>query len=83
MAVQVGAIGTGALAGLFLARKRSTFRRILYPTLTGGSVWAAFYLSSASNRKDTWSKIKDIENGYVNSISKYYKRTDKSRESKR
>lgn len=84
MTMQVGAIGSAALVGLFLARKRSTFRRIFYPTLAGGSVWAAFYLSSASNRKDTWNKIKDLDNGYMNSIvSRYYKGTHKSRDNKK
>ena len=85
MAMQVGAVGTAGLFGLFMARKRSTFRRILYPTLAGGSVWAAFYLSSASNRQETWNKFKEIDQGYLSSVSKYRKKKDgeKSTDSKR
>ena len=79
MAVQIGTIGTAGLLGLFAARKKSTFGRILYPTLAGGSVWAAFYLSSASNRKEVWSKYKQIEGGYLSSVSKYRKKADNDR----
>ena len=76
MAMQIGAIGAAGLLGLFVARKKSTFGRILYPTLAGGSAWTAFYLSSASNRKEAWSKYKKIEGGYLSSLSKYRKKTD-------
>ena len=76
LAIQIGAIGSAGLLGLLLARKRSTFRRILYPTLAGGSVWGAFYLSSASNRTEVWSKIKEIEKGYYTSIVKYRKKNN-------
>ena len=74
LAIQIGAIGSAGLFGLLLARQRSTFRRILYPTLAGGSVWAGLYLSSASNRTETWNKIKEIEKGYYTSIAKYRKK---------
>lgn len=76
LAIQIGAIGSAGLFGLLLARKRSTFGRILYPTLTGGSVWAAFYLSSPSNRTKTWTKIKEIEKGYSTRIAKYRKKNN-------
>ena len=74
LAIQVGAIGSAGLFGLLLARKRSTFRRILYPTLASGSAWAAFHLSSASNRTEAWNKFKEIEKGYHTSIAKYRKK---------
>lgn len=74
LAIQIGAIGSAGLFGLLLARKRSTFRRILYPTLAGGTVWAAFYLSSASHRAEAWRKMKEIEKGYSTSIAKYRKK---------
>lgn len=74
LAIQIGAIGSAGLFGLLLVRKRSTFRQILYPTLAGGSVWATFYLSSTSNRTETWNKIKEIEKGYYTSIAKYRKK---------
>lgn len=74
LAIEIGAIGSAGLFGLLLARKRSTFRHILYPILAGGSVWSAFYLSSASNRTEAWSKIKEIEKGYYTNIAKYRKK---------
>lgn len=76
LAIQIGTIGSAGLFGLLLVRKRSTFRRILYPTLAGGSVWAAFYLSSASHRTEVWSKIKEIEKEYSTSIAKYRKKNN-------
>ena len=84
--IKVGTISSAGLFGLFLARKRSTFRRILYPTVTGGSVWAAFYLSSADNRSKTWAKVKDLEQQYISgTVSKYKTRktNEPSEKSKR
>ena len=69
MALQSSAVVGAALVGVFLARKKSVSRQILYPTVAGGAVWSALYFSTVQNRAQIKSHVKDIKTKYFTSKS--------------
>ncbi len=60
VALQAGAIISGTLVGVVLARKKSVFFRILYPVTAAGGIWSAFYLSSRPNREQAKKKMQTL-----------------------
>ena len=56
--MQASAVGTAALVGLFMARNKSLFRRVLYPLVSGTVVMEAIYLSDKKNREEVTSVIR-------------------------
>ena len=64
-------MGSAGLLGLLLARKRSLFHRLLYPTLAGGSVWVIMYFSSVENRAVLLKNARKVKAGYQKSVSNY------------
>jgi len=63
--LQAAAIGSAAVAGVYLARKKSMAYRIVYPSAAGVLVWGAFYCSHAENRAHLQSQLKSIWTGYI------------------
>ena len=51
VALQAGTVFGVAVVGVFMARKKSMFSRILYPITAGAGVWTVFYLASEPNRQ--------------------------------
>lgn len=80
MVMQASAVCTAGLLGLLMARKKSTFRRILYPVLAGGLMWETIYISNAENRRNIWDKTNRIKKDYVDD-SQLYKKIANSRKS--
>ena len=76
MVMQASAVCTAGLLGLLLARKRSTFGRILYPVLAGGVTWEAIYLSNAENRQSIWNQTNRFKKEYVEDTQLYKKITN-------
>lgn len=65
--LEITAVGTGAVTGLLLARRKPVAQRVAYPVLIGGAIWGAFFFSSAQNRTYIRSQIKSIQSGYKKS----------------
>lgn len=68
VALQIGAIGTAAIVGVFLARKKSTLHRVLYPTTAGVLAWTSSYMALPQNREHAQSQINRIRKSIINSI---------------
>ena len=68
--MESAAVGSAAVLGFLMARKRSLFRRILYPTLGVTLVGGSFYLSLAQNRAEVKDKLKKIYAGFFNSATR-------------
>lgn len=64
VALQAGAVGSAAIGGVYLARKKSMVHRMVYPALAGVLVWGAFYCSALNNRSYIHSQMKSIWTGY-------------------
>ncbi len=63
--LQAGSITTAALVGVVLARRKSWFHRVLYPTLGGAGVWAIIYYYHPQNRANLYSQLKSLQTDYL------------------
>lgn len=60
LALQVGGVGAAMFLGYFMARKRTVFARVLYPTVAAGVVGGAAYLSSQENREASRKHLEEL-----------------------
>jgi len=58
--MRVSAVSTAALVGLYMARNKSLFKRVLYPLLTGSVVWGVMVFPNRKKR-DEISRIMELE----------------------
>jgi hypothetical protein len=64
LAVQGGSVGGAMLLGYLLARKRTMWRKIMYPLVGGALVGGAFYLSYSENKKWLKNEFKNLIQDY-------------------
>ncbi|KAL5493281.1 hypothetical protein EMCRGX_G014434 [Ephydatia muelleri] len=71
LALQVGGIGAAMLVSYFMARKRTIFARVLYPTVAAGLVGGAVYLSYPENREASRKQLEELATSWKKRTSTF------------
>lgn len=73
MVLQAGAVGTAALIGLLMARRKSLARRILYPLVGGSAVWGVIVVTDSNKREKVFGTIRnEFSENFVKHFPKEY-----------